>query len=62
MALCKTTRLQSAWYFNTANTEIAKKTFINGVHITGWAHHLVTMDIAKEIERILAFEDTEWRS
>ena len=54
--------LTGAWYFNTANEEIAKKAFIDGVHITGWAHHLVTMDMAREIERILAYEDTGWRN
>lgn len=42
------------WYLNYDDTAIRAKSFIDYVHITPYAHHLFTIDLAKEIRAILS--------
>ena len=42
------------WYLNYDDTAIRAKSFIDYVHITSYAHHLFTIDLAKEIRAILS--------
>ena len=42
------------WYLNYDDTAIRAKSFVDYVHISSYAHHLFTIDLAKEIRAILA--------
>ena len=42
------------WYLNYDDEAIRSKSFIDGVHIKPYAHHLFTIDLAKEIRAILS--------
>lgn len=42
------------WYLNYDDTAIRSKSFIDNVHIKGYAHHMFTIDLAREIRNILS--------
>lgn len=42
------------WYLNYDNPTIRNKSFIGNVHIKGYAHHMFTNDLAREIRNILS--------
>ena len=42
------------WYLNYDDTAIRSKSFIDKVHIKGYAHHMFTIDLAREIRNILS--------